>query len=328
MNFIKISLISSLCFFLLSCERNIPSVLEDDFVYRKDMRNLVINLAQKARATDGNFIVIPQNGQEVVLRSFCQDCSTEIDQTYMNSINAIGIEHLFFGYSVVDGPNSNSQTQEVSSFLNLYSSASKPVFVTDYCHTPTFVDASYSSNQNEGYIAYAAPSFSLNTLAVYPAQPNNVNYNSVSNVLKVKNFGLLTDPSSFASKQSYLQTLSNSDYDLLIIDGFYKGELLSRAEVNILKTKAGGGTRLVMATMSVGQASEERYYWESDWSVDSEAWLHKEISGGSGSYQVNYWEGEWQTLLYSGQDSYLSLLLSSGFDGAYLLDVEVFKDFE
>ncbi len=315
-------------FLLISCERNQPSVIEDDYVYRKDMRTLVINIAQKARATDGNFIIIPQNGQDVALRSFCQDCSTSIDQNYMASIDAIGREDLNYGYSNDDLPNSTADRREVSSFLSLYRDAQKPILVTDYCSTPTFVDDSYSINKSEGNIGYAAPSRELDEVPPYPIVPNDVNSASVKTMAGVKNFLYLINPSRFSSKQSYLQALASTDYDLLIIDAFYNNTLLTRAEVNSLKIKVSGGTRLVIAYMSIGEAEDYRFYWDSNWTTGSPDWIKTENPEWAGNYKIEYWNSDWHNLVYAGNDSYLSKLLASGFDGAYLDLIDAFEFFE
>ncbi len=317
-----------LAFLLISCERNQPSVIEDNYVYRKDMRNLVVNIAQKARATDGNFIIIPQNGQNVALRSFCQDCSTSIDQNYMGSIDAIGREDLNYGYNDDDLPNSTAGRREVSSFLSLYKEAQKPILVTDYCSTPTFVDDSYSINKSEGYVGFAAPSRELDEIPAYPVQPHDVHSSSVRSMAAVKNFLYLINPSKFGSRQSYLQALASTDYDLLIIDAFYDDQLLTKAEVNSLKTKVSGGTRLVVAYMSIGEAEDYRYYWDGSWESGSPEWIKTENPDWAGNYKIEYWNSEWHNLIYVNSDSYLNKLLASGFDGAYLDLIDAFEYFE
>lgn len=313
---------------LLSCERNLPSVIEDDYVYRKDMRNLVVNIARKARATDGNFIIIPQNGQDVVLRSYCQDCATSIDQTYMSSIDGIGREDLNYGYSNEDQPNSTSQIREISSYLNLYKEAQKAILVTDYCSTPGFVDDSYATNQNQGFVGFAASNRELNEIPTYPAMPNQVNGSSVRNMSEVKNFLYLINASGFSSRQNYLQALASTEYDLLIIDAFYDNTLLTRAEVNTLKTKVNGGSRLVVAYMSIGEAEDYRYYWQQAWNSEKPEWLKDENPQWAGNFKVEYWNSEWHNLIYAGNESYLSKLLASGFDGAYLDLIDAFEYFE
>ncbi len=292
------------------------------------MRALVGNIAQKARASDGNFIIIPQNGQDVVLRNFCQDCATSVDQNYMNSIDAIGREDLNYGYSNDDAANTTAQRREVSSYLNLYKNAQKQVLVTDYCSTPTFVDDSYNSNESEGFVGFAASSRELDEIPTYPVQPNNVSSGSIRNMAEVKNFLYLINPSKFSSRQGYLQAIASTDYDLLIIDAFYNNTLLTRAEVNSLKTKVSGGSRLVIAYMSIGEAEDYRYYWDNSWNSDLPDWIKTENQEWPGNYKIEYWNSEWHDLIYAGNDSYLSKLLSSGFDGAYLDLIDAFEYFE
>lgn len=320
--------LSIISLLLGSCERNLPSVLEEDFVYRRDMRTLVINITQKARASDGDFLIIPQNGQDVVLRSYCSDCSAEVDQTYMNSVSAVGREDLHYGYTNDNVQNTSSQTQEARAFLNLYEKGGKPVFVTDYCSVPALVDDSYTKNKSAGYIGFAAPSRELDAIPSYPAQPFQVNNEDVKFIGDARNFLYLLNPSGFSGKQDYLQSLASTSYDLLIIDAFYEGELLSRSEVASLKNKPNGGKRLVVAYLSIGEAESYRYYWQPTWKVGTPEWIEVENPEWPGNYKVQYWNTEWHNLIYADQDSYLSKLLSSGFDGAYLDMIDAFEYFE
>ena len=70
-----------------------------------------------------------------------------------------------------------------------------------------------------------------------------------------------------AGRETWLNALRNSDYDVIYIDSFYNHRALpdnqtplTRAEVESLKHKPDGGRRQVIAYLSVGSAEQNRWY--------------------------------------------------------------------
>ena len=91
-----------------------------------------------------------------------------------------------------------------------------------------------------------------------------------------------------------------------------------------LTIKATGGTRLVIAYMSIGEAEDYRYYWQTAWQAESPAWLAAENPVWAGNYKVRYWDRDWQSIIYGNDDSYLRKILAAGFDGVYLDIIDAF----
>ena len=65
--------------------------------YREEMRRFVIAISQYGKKFDKNFIVIPQNGLELITKD--GSASGELQQGYLREILAVGAESLFYGYS-------------------------------------------------------------------------------------------------------------------------------------------------------------------------------------------------------------------------------------
>lgn len=292
------------------------------------MRYLVKQIAQSAHAVKPSFLIIPQNGQSVAVKSYCTDCASSLDQEYLNSISAIGREDLFYGYISPDQANTVSQIQEAGVLLDAYQQAGIPVLVTDYCGSPSNMDNSYNQNDAKGYIGFAAPSLELDEIPSYPAKPHHENNNDVTAAKDVENFLFLLDPAQFSSRTDYLQSLASTNYDLLIIDAFYEGSLLTKGEVNALKVKPGGGQRLVVAYMNIGEAEDFRYYWQSDWNSQKPDWVRTENPDWPGEYKIEYWNSNWHNIIYGNSNSYLQKLLDSDFDGAYLDKIDSYESFE
>jgi len=80
--------------------------------------------------------------------------------------------------------------------------------------------------------------------------------------------------------------------------------------------------------MSIGEAEDYRYYWDSTWRTGNPIWLDKENSDWSGNYKVRYWEYGWQNIIFGNDDSYLKKILDAAFDGVYLDIIDGFEYFE
>nr|MBC8428672.1 endo alpha-1,4 polygalactosaminidase [FCB group bacterium] len=264
--------------------------------YREKMREFVQNISSWTKSTSSGFLIIPQNGQELFTEN--GEFSGLIAVEYIAAIDATGREDLFFGYNNDDELTPEIETEWMIGFLALGLTYGKEAFVTDYCRTEWKVDSSYAWNDDAGFISFAADHRELDNIPVYPAEPWNVNQDDVTSLEDVKNFLYLIDPEQYSSKNDYLDALGNTDYDLLIIDLYWNEEQLSLADVEGLRNKASGGCRLVIAYMSIGEAEDYRYYWQSDWNENPPFWLCSENPEWPGNYIVKYWESQWQNIIF------------------------------
>ena len=114
----------------------------------------------------------------------------------------------------------------------------------------------------------------------------------------------------------------------IIIDLFYDDVALTASEVVSLKVKANGGSRLVIAYMSIGEAEDYRYYWHTEWETNPPLWLAEENLEWPGNYKVRYWDKDWHNVIYGKDDSYLDKVVDTQFDGVYLDIIDAFEYFE
>ncbi len=294
--------------------------------YRQKMRDFIIDIAQQARSVNPGFIVIPQNGQELITVNGAADGPLAAD--YAAAINGQGREDLFYGYRADNVATPAGERDYMLEFLDREEAAGVQVLVADYCSTPTRVDNSYTQNAAHGFISFAANHRELTTIPPRPAEPFSVNADNVDTLAQARNMLYLLNPGRFDSRQSYLSTLADTNYDVIIIDAFYEDGPLTTADVAALQTKANGGRRLVIAYMSIGEAEDYRYYWQADWRPGSPSWLGAENPDFAGNYKVRYWEKAWQDVILSGPDAYLNRITGAGFDGVYLDLVDAFEYFE
>jgi cysteinyl-tRNA synthetase, unknown class len=294
--------------------------------YRTEMRNFVIGISQYTKARNAQFAIIPQNGIELITSNGESDGT--LVQTYINAIDGVGQEDLFYGYDDDNVPTPSDDNLYLREYLNRIKT-SKKVLVTDYCSSKTNMDKSYASNNTNGYISFAADHRELDNIPSYPAQPYNVNSDNITSLSQAKNFLYLINPDNYSSKTQFINAVKATNYDVVLMDLFLGGTTsFTAAEIDQLKTKANGGKRLVIAYMSIGEAEDYRYYWKITWKVGNPSFIVAENPEWEGNYKVQYWNTDWKAIIYGNDASYAKKLLDSHFDGAYLDIIDGFEYFE
>jgi cysteinyl-tRNA synthetase, unknown class len=321
--------IKSICFLIVfmiasSCSRDDISG-PDGMDYKNEMRKFVIGISQYSKTLHPGFFVIPQNGQELVTSDGAAGSS--IATGYMNAIDGQGREDLFYGYDNNDTPTDTDTRNYLISFLDRIKQSGKAVLVIDYCSTQSKMTDSYAQNSSKGYVSFAADHRDLNNIPGFPSVIYNQNSNNITSLSNAKNFLYLIDPSDF-TKSQFIDAVNNTNYDLIIMDLFINNEQFSAAEIESMKHKKDGGMRLLICYMSIGEAEDYRYYWQTGWSSNKPSWLGSENPDWPGNYQVKYWEKEWQNIIYGNDQSYAKKILNAHFDGVYLDIIDAFENWE
>jgi cysteinyl-tRNA synthetase len=326
-NRMKHLILKSLCsFFVVVAINCIKHGDEEAQDYREDMRTFVQGISSYAKSYGGSFIIIPQNGHELLTETGESD--GVIASAYTGAIDGVGREDLFYGYDEDNVATPAPERDYMIAFLDRAEDENVEVLVTDYCWTPSYVDNSYSQSEICGYASFAAHRRELDSIPAYPLNPHNANTSDISSLAEVKNFLYLINPELFADKVSFLDALATTDYDLLIIDLFFNGETLTAQDIASLKVKNSGGSRLVIAYMSIGEAEDYRYYWKTEWESSPPEWLAEQNPNWEGNYKVEYWHPEWQSIIFGNNSSYCKRILDAGFDGVYLDIIDAFEYFE
>jgi cysteinyl-tRNA synthetase len=321
--------ISSLLIYALIMLASASCNKEDDIdpVYRQRMRDFVTGISQYARSHQSGFIVIPQNGIEIITDD--GESNGPLNNSYMQAIDGHGQEDLFFGYNNDNEPTPADDAEYLQSFLDVSRDAGKIILVTDYCSDKNLMDNSYAANDLKGYVSFAADHRELDNIPAYPAEPYHSNSGNVLTLSQARNFLYLINPSGYSSKEEFINAVTQTNYDLLIMDLFFdEVTLFNQNEINQIKSKANGGKRLVICYMSIGEAEDYRYYWQSSWEENQPLWLDGENPDWEGNYKVRFWEKEWQDIIYGNDGSYTKKILDAGFDGIYLDIIEAYEYYE
>ncbi|GAJ02123.1 unnamed protein product, partial [marine sediment metagenome] len=260
--------------------------------YRQDMRDFVQGISAYAKGIKPNFIIIPQNGHELLTEN--GEETGRLAVRYLDAIDGVGREDLFYGYDEDDVGTPLLELEHMVSFMDIAEKSGVEVLVTDYCSTHSFVDRSYYHNAAGGYISFAANQRELDSIPDYPENPYKVHASNVTSLREAKNFLYLINPGSFPSRDAFLNAVRETDYDITVIDLFYQDTTLTVSEVASLKIKANGGSRLIIAYMSIGEAEDYRHYWQTEWEIEPPSWLVEENPQWPGNYKVQYWNKDWQ----------------------------------
>jgi cysteinyl-tRNA synthetase, unknown class len=122
--------------------------------------------------------------------------------------------------------------------------------------------------------------------------------------------GLLKSAKSWTYQlQGNVGAIAGTDADVAVID-----ETAGAAMVEKLKRKPGGGRRIVIGYLAIGEAEKWRGYWKNCCSSGSPSWLTSRTQGWAGNYAVKFWEPGWKAIVMQRLNS----LIAAGFDGVYL----------
>ncbi len=294
--------------------------------YRQEMRAFVQGISEYAKNSSVGFVVIPQNGVELI--STTGEATGAPARDYLRSIDGVGQESLFYGYYADGVKSPESETHRISALLDMARrEGGVAVLVSDYCLTHVCMDHSLRRNKAKGYVSFSAEYRELNNIPDYPPVID-ANRTPVTRLSEVKNFLYLINPDSFANRQALVDAVAGTEFDLVILDFFFRGEAFTRQQVEQLKLKSNGAKRLLLSYLSIGEAEDYRYYWSELWKESPPAWLREQNPVWEGNYYVEYWNPDWQRIIYGDDSAYLDKILDAGFDGVYLDIIDAFEFFE
>jgi cysteinyl-tRNA synthetase len=312
----------------VSCTNKEDVILNPtDSFYRQKMRQFVIDLSQYSKSVNPLFKIIPQNG--IQLCTIDGEATSVPSRDYLNAIDGISQEGLFYGYENDDLATPLTISNHFKSYLTIFKNQGKSILITDYCSDESNVTNSYFENDQMGYVSFSANQRYLTSIPAFPNPIFRQNNTIITALSDVKNFMLLLNFEDFSSKADFINAITATNYDLVVMDLYFRNRTeFTTSEINQIRNKANGGKRLVFSYVSIGEAEDYRYYWQPNWSTARPTWLDAENPNWPGNYKVRYWEPEWQQIIFGNDTSYVKKIINSGFDGVYLDLVDAFWFYE
>jgi uncharacterized protein (TIGR01370 family) len=132
--------------------------------------------------------------------------------------------------------------------------------------------------------------------------------------------------------------IAAAPHDLMVVDYARHGDEASKFtgdEVGAMQQRDDGGRRVVVAYISIGEASEFRTFWKKGWTKrgraqsgltdEAPAWLGPVNPDWPESRKVRYWDPAWQAIIFNdARTGWLDQIVAQGFDGAYLDIVDAY----
>ena len=296
-----------MCLGLVSCKER-----KTDKAGEK-MQDFIIAISDYAHGIDGDFIVIPQNGSELAFNNL--ERSEGFRSDFMGAIDGFGIEELFYDGEAVEDAYRLENLREIV--------GEKVVMVADMLGSSSQFQSSVNKNTAEGFICFPRYPDNHDYLSI-PATVVNDNENDIHTLAEAQNYLYLISSENYSSVEDMISAIEQTNFDVVLVDLFYDDEPLTASQVNRLKVKANGSSRLAIAYMSIGSAENYRYYWKKGWFHHCPTWLKRRYDGYPHEFWVKFWNETWQEIIYGNDDSYTKKILDAKFDGVYLDNVEAY----
>ncbi len=276
--------------------------------YRDEMRSLVEYIGEQLPEEK---IVIQQNAVDLYFEG------EELRWEWIEGIDGISQESIYYGNPDYNSKSPRDYRKVLEKRLKEVREGGIPVFTTNY--TKTFWNKWTSDREakRSRFLNYNVPDREASQINERIAYENT---DDVGELKEVKNFLYLLNPQMYRSKREYVDTLAETNFDLLVIDAFFKGKPLTPKDIERLKYKRNGGRRLVISYLSIGEAEDYRHYWKKKWSDNPPEWLGEENPKWEGNYVVRYWHKEWHSII----EGYVARIVEAGFDGVFLDTVDTY----
>lgn len=303
--------------------------------HRQEMRKFVRNISAFCRRLDPNFIVMTQNGLELLEKTSSADAEgNSPSKTYIQSIDGILIKGLNFRPPLPGKDDIKTDQKARKEMLRLAKMGKKrglKIWVSDYAPNKQIAKDIVILNKTNGFIPFAANTTDniYNTIPIFSAQPIDVNPKNITGIKIANNFLYLTDSSNYGSQEAFAFALSNTNYDAIITDVFHRGRRpFTKNNVRGFKFKKVGARRLVLAKLDIAHAESSRYYWKPGWREGAPPYLGPPTPYDPDKHYVQYWYKAWQDTITSTPKSYIYGIFKQGFDGVVIDGIDAYRYFE
>ncbi|NIZ03387.1 hypothetical protein HCZ99_17475 [Thalassospira lucentensis] len=306
----------------LGTDDNKPKV---DFT--QAMRDYVIGLSRWAKGYRSDFSIIAMNALELTefleTTLFAARGTAEPARDYLRALDGILVEAPFYGYDTYGAATDSEETKYILGYLERIKLEGLQYLIVDYTNKTADMQKARRQLSDLDALYYAAPppDKQLSSLASVPSNPIGSNPHIIDNIRNSKNFAMVLDSSPYGTKAAYIDALTATNYDTLIIDPFHRGTIpLTYDDMKRLRYKRVGTPRTILAYINVATAETYRYYWQSAWRAGSPDFISEgNLTARWGQeHHVQYWSPEWQRLIYGSEGSYLGGIMKLGFDGVVL----------
>jgi uncharacterized protein (TIGR01370 family) len=108
---------------------------------------------------------------------------------------------------------------------------------------------------------------------------------------------------------------------LVVIDYEVGGRAHTPGELNVMR---GVQDKLIVSYLSIGEAEDYCFYWQSNWDNNPPDFLSGANPEWPDNYKVKYWDPAWQAIMFN----YVDKIIAAGFNGIYMDIVDAYQYWE
>jgi uncharacterized protein (TIGR01370 family) len=120
-----------------------------------------------------------------------------------------------------------------------------------------------------------------------------------------------------------------SPFPMIVTDYSHDGSGATELTTQEVATLKAGGAKTVLAYLSIGEAEDYRFYWNTNWlnkaANDRPAWLGPANPQFRNNFKVHYWDPPWQSIIFGSTNAYCDRIIAQGFDGVYLDVIDAYE---
>jgi len=322
--------------------RNLPYIpIEDIPNHRQYMRELVTALSDYCKKRRGDMAVLVRNGPELLIKEQREDDWQQArdpdgyamgryaavgspDGPYLAAIDGILIDGPFYGREKYDQPTRADDAAVLASCAELMHREGRRALSIDYCKDPKHGADAAARAKKAHLLAYIDGSGDKSLAHIPAAPPATDNPVHITDLSKAQNFLPLFSANAFPRRDLWFDALAATNYDILILDPFWRGSSMTIQDVRALKFKRLGSQRLVFATLPLGTAAVDRFYWQRSWHVGAPDFIAAADPDDTSRFITHYWLDSWKKVL----GNYVMGLCDLGIDGIVFDGLESYLYFE
>ncbi|MGN0904907.1 MAG: hypothetical protein ACI4PW_07105 [Alphaproteobacteria bacterium] len=314
--------------------------------YRELMRDIVAAFSEYVKNTRPDFYIVAAGGHDLLTRGEWENDLDELHRAEAAGAKSDDERFLLKLFSpeepIAPGTPNRRYIQSINAFLTdnqICGSAPLPkktlgilrkygvsVLDVEHCRTAAKMREAQTVLAERKIPAHADTDKAARFDYLDPeTKPFLENPDNVASLNDVRNILIMTDTRNYASKGEWVNALTQTNYDLLIIDPFYKyNQPLTKEDIRRLRYKKLGARRLVFAVLDISSAEDTRMYWEPSWKLKSPAWLRFPSKTRPGAIVVDYWSAPWKGII----GNYFKSIMDLGYDGIVLQGLDAHKTYE
>lgn len=322
--------------------KSIPYVpIEDIPNHRQMMREVVIALSDYCKKRRPDMLVLARNAPELLIKERREadweagrDPDGEaqgryapvgsVDGAYLNAVDGLLVDGAFYGYQSYETETRAGDRKPLLDAVEAIQRQGRPTLSIDYCKDAKHVSDAASQARKAKLLPYVDTEGSKLLGHVPSGAPAGENAEHVTELSEARNFLPVLSANAYTQRDRWFQALAGTNHDLLLIDPFFHGSSMTVQDITALKYKRIGAKRMVMASLPVGYASVDRFYWQKGWRVGSPDWIAAVDSDSPGRFAVQYWSDGWKKVL----GNYVTGLCDLGIDGIVLDGLDAYLQFE